>query len=41
MSENTIKTKKKDKSTLGGLGAAALAVGTLVVTVLKGMDPKK
>lgn len=41
MSENTIKTKKKDKSTLGGLGTAALAVGTLVVTVLKGMDPKK
>lgn len=41
MSEDTIKTKKKNKSTWAGLGAAALAVGTLVVSVLKGMDPKE
>lgn len=41
MSEEKIETKKKEKSVLKNVGMTALAVGTLVVTVLKGMDPKK
>lgn len=34
MSEDTIKTKKKDKSVWKSVGGAALAVGTLVISVL-------
>ena len=40
MSEDTIKTKKKDKSVWKSLGMAALAVGGVVLTVAKEMNKK-
>ena len=41
MSEDTIKTKKKDKSVWKHLGKAALAVGGVVLLVAKELNQKK
>ena len=41
MSEDTIKTKKKDKSVWKNLGKAALAVGGVVLLVAKELNQKK
>lgn len=41
MSEDKIKTKKKDKSVWMRLGGAALAVGGLAVTIAKAMNKKQ
>ena len=40
MSEDTIKTKKKDKSVWKSLGMAAVAIGGLAVTIAKEMNKK-
>ena len=40
MSEDTIKTKKKDKSVWKSLGMAALAVGGAVFTIAKELKKK-
>ena len=41
MSEDTIKTKKKDKSVWKSLGMAAVAIGGLAVTIAKEMNKKQ
>lgn len=41
MSEDKIKTQKKDKSVWKTLGMAAVAVGGLVVTITKEMNKKQ
>ncbi len=41
MSEDKIKTKKKDKSVWKSLAMAAVAVGGLVATIAKGMNKKQ
>lgn len=41
MSEDTIKTKKKDKSTWKRLCVAVAAVGGLAITIAKELNKKK
>lgn len=41
MSEDTIKTKKKNKSTWKRLGLAVAAVGGLAITIAKELNKKK
>lgn len=41
MSEDTIKTKKKDKSTWKRLGVVVAAVGGLAITIAKELNKKK